>query len=63
MKDTIIKRVAKEYATDEASVMQEMREAIIIAAENPTPLWKQLFGDRMPDTEEFCKAVCDLLVV
>lgn len=62
MNESIVKKLALEYETDEEAVQKEMREALEHAAKNPTPLWILLFGEnRIPDTNEFCKVICEMI--
>ncbi len=61
MKD-LNKCIAEKYSAEEDSVRKEMNDAILLASQNPTPLWKLMFGENhIPDAEEFCRAVSKAL--
>lgn len=57
-KKRILKKVAEHFSISEDIAEREIKDAILTAKKNPTPLWKEMFGENStPSVEEFCDKV------
>ncbi|MBO5396276.1 MAG: hypothetical protein J6A97_05270 [Clostridia bacterium] len=58
MNSQILSKIADEHGVEAAQVKRDAETAIRIAADNPTPLWLELFGEgHIPTIDEFLEKV------
>ena len=51
--DDIIRQIADMNGVSEDEVKAELEKTIQASAENPSPKFKEAFGDRVPSIDEF----------
>ncbi|MBQ6898891.1 MAG: hypothetical protein IJN70_07905 [Clostridia bacterium] len=64
MDSAFFRKIADEYGVDASQVKRESEAAIRIAADNPTPLWLEMFGEgHIPTIDEFLEKVREKIQV